>query len=115
MPDEDSTKEKQAKADEEAKKEGKESADPVEPVTKSEGREAWDWRVQNDNKPLWTRSPKDVSALPAALTNHSCMSPGWKNSRLLRCPRQSGLQTQRCAACAACQAGGWQEMLQIVV
>ena len=64
VPDEDSTKEKQAKADEEAKKEGKEAADPVEPVTKSEGREVWDWRVQNDNKPLWTRSPKEVSALP---------------------------------------------------
>ena len=60
MPDEAATKDKQAKADEEAKKEGKEAADPVEPVMKSEGREAWDWRVQNDNKPLWTRSPKDV-------------------------------------------------------
>ena len=60
MPDEAATKDKQAKADEEAKKEGKEAADPVEPVMKSEAREAWDWRVQNDNKPLWTRSPKDV-------------------------------------------------------
>ena len=67
VPDEDSTKEKQAKADEEAKKEGKEAADPVEPVTKSQGRDVWDWRVQNDNKPLWTRSPKDVSLPPAAL------------------------------------------------
>lgn len=56
------TKEKQATADEEAKKEGKEAADPVEAVTKSEAREEWDWRVQNDNKPLWTRSPKEVSA-----------------------------------------------------
>ena len=27
--------------------------------------EVWDWRVQNDNKPLWTRSPKEVSALPS--------------------------------------------------
>ena len=60
MPDEDSTTEKQAKADEEAKKEGKEAADPVEPVTKSQEREVWDWRVQNDNKPLWTRTPRDV-------------------------------------------------------
>ena len=78
MPDEDSTKEKQAKADEEAKKEGKEAADPVEPVTKSQEREVWDWRVQNDNKPLWTRSPKDVSAQPAAVTHQCCMSPGMR-------------------------------------
>ena len=58
--DETATKEKQEKADEEAKKEGKEGADPVEPVMKSEGKDVWDWRVQNDNKPLWTRSPKEV-------------------------------------------------------
>ena len=60
--DEAATKEKQEKADEEAKKEGKDSAEPVEPVMKSETKETWDWRVQNDNKPLWTRSPKDVRA-----------------------------------------------------
>ena len=65
--DEAATKEKQEKADEEAKKEGKEAADPVEPVMKSEGKDVWDWRVQNDNKPLWTRTPKDVSPLSAAL------------------------------------------------
>ena len=61
MLDEAATKDKQDKADEEAKKEGKEKAEPVEPVMKSEGKDVWDWRVQNDNKPLWTRSPKDVS------------------------------------------------------
>ena len=59
--DETATKDKQDKADEEAKKEGKEKAEPVDPVMKSEGKDVWDWRVQNDNKPLWTRSPKDVS------------------------------------------------------
>ncbi|CAL8468307.1 g7847 [Coccomyxa elongata] len=58
--DEEATKEKQAKADEEAKAAGKEAADPVEPAMRSESKEIWDWRVQNDNKPLWTRSPKEV-------------------------------------------------------
>ena len=61
MADETATKDKQEKADEEAKKEGKEKAESVEPVMKSEGKDVWDWRVQNDNKPLWTCSPKDVS------------------------------------------------------
>ena len=60
MPDEAATKDKQAKADEEAKEAGKDAADPVEPSTRSESKEVWDWRVQNDNKPLWTRSPKEV-------------------------------------------------------
>lgn len=60
--DEEMTKEKQAKADEDAKAQGKEKADPVEPATKSESKQVWDWRVQNDNKPLWTRSPKEVCA-----------------------------------------------------
>ena len=62
--DEVATKEAQEKADEEAKKEGKDSAEPVEPVMKSESKEVLDWRIQNDNKPLWTRSPKEVRALP---------------------------------------------------
>ena len=84
MPDEDSTKEKQAKADEEAKKEGTESADPVEPVTKSEGRDVWDWRVQNDNKPLWTRSPKDVSALPVCAPASVLHEP-WHGSANICC------------------------------
>ncbi|EIE19325.1 heat shock protein Hsp90 [Coccomyxa subellipsoidea C-169] len=58
--DDEATKEKQAKADEEAKEAGKEAADPVEPATRSESKEVWDWRVQNDNKPLWTRTPKEI-------------------------------------------------------
>jgi len=33
----------------------------VEPVMKTEYEDVWNWRVENDNKPLWTRSPKDVS------------------------------------------------------
>lgn len=56
--DEAATKEKQEKAEEEAKKEGKEKADPVEPVMKSEGKDVWDWRVQNDNKPSGRAPPR---------------------------------------------------------
>lgn len=52
----------QTAADEEAKKQGKDAADPVKPVTVPTPREEWGWRVQNATKPLWTRPPKDVSA-----------------------------------------------------
>ena len=68
MVDEEATKEKQAKADEEAKAAGKDAADPVEPAMRSESKEIWDWRVQNDNKPLWTRSPKEVCTLRSCLS-----------------------------------------------
>lgn len=36
--------------------------EPPEDVMKTEYEDVWDWRVQNDIQPLWTRSPKDVSA-----------------------------------------------------
>ena len=28
---------------------------------KTDYEDVWDWRVENDNKPLWTRSPKEVA------------------------------------------------------
>lgn len=28
---------------------------------KTEWKDAQEWKVQNDNKPLWVRAPKDVS------------------------------------------------------
>ena len=59
--DDEATKKKQEEADEAAKKEGKDAADPVEPVMKTEWESVQEWKVQNDNKPLWTKSPKDVS------------------------------------------------------
>ena len=63
VPDEAATAKKQAEADEAAKQEGKDKADPVEPQTKGQSREEWDWAVQNDSKPLWTRSPREVATL----------------------------------------------------
>jgi heat shock protein beta len=33
----------------------------VDAVTKTDYVDVWDWRVENNDKPLWTRSPKDVA------------------------------------------------------
>lgn len=43
-----------------AKEEGKEAAEPVEPVTRTVSKSSEEWQVQNDSKPLWTRSPREV-------------------------------------------------------
>jgi heat shock protein beta len=58
--DEEATKRKQEQADNKAAEAGEESK-KVDPVTKTEYDEVWDWRVENENKPIWTRNPKDVS------------------------------------------------------
>jgi heat shock protein beta len=58
--DEEATKRKQEQADKKAAEAGEESK-KVDPVTKTEYDEVWDWRVENENKPIWTRNPKDVS------------------------------------------------------
>ena len=34
----------------------------MDAVMKTEQKEVVDWAVQNDNKPLWTRSPREVRA-----------------------------------------------------
>eukprot|EP00775_Hariotina_reticulata_P005864 gene5864-6105_t len=57
--DDEATKKRQEEADK-ALKEGEEQQ-KVEPVMKTEYEDVWGWRVENDNKPLWTRSPKEVS------------------------------------------------------
>ena len=57
-----------------AKEEGKEAADPVEPVTRTVSKSSEAWQVQNDSKPLWTRSPREVSHVCAChfkLSMHS--------------------------------------------
>ena len=60
VPDEEATKKKQEEADAKAKEEGKDKADPVQPVMKTQSKSVQDWLVQNDNKPLWTRPPREV-------------------------------------------------------
>ena len=60
-----------------AKEEGKEAADPVEPVTRTVSKSSEAWQVQNDSKPLWTRSPREVS--------HVCESVPFKLSMHSRC------------------------------
>lgn len=57
--DAEATAEAKKKAEEEAKEKGEEPK-PVDPVMKTEQKEVQDWAVQNDNKPLWTRSPREV-------------------------------------------------------
>lgn len=59
--DEEATAKKQEEADTKAREEGKEEAEPVTKVYKTEWTKTEDWAVQNDNKPLWTRSSKEVS------------------------------------------------------
>ena len=86
MVDEEKTKTKQETADKEAKEKGQDKAEAVEPEMKSTSKEVWDWAVQNDSKPLWTRSPKEVRSLPLpGLPAHA-----WVDARLpsllLRCP-----------------------------
>jgi heat shock protein beta len=55
-----------ARADWEAKKAAAEAAaapfaeSAPEAVTKTEYETNWAWKVQNDNKPIWVRSPKEV-------------------------------------------------------
>ena len=57
--DEEDTKLKQQEADAKAKEDEKEPV-TVEPIYKYEPKTVTDWAVQNDNKPLWTRSPREV-------------------------------------------------------
>ncbi|KIY93067.1 heat shock protein 90kDa beta [Monoraphidium neglectum] len=54
------TERKQAAEDAKAKEKGEEPK-KVEPVMKTDYEDVWDWRLQNDNKPIWTRNPKEVA------------------------------------------------------
>jgi heat shock protein beta len=49
------------KAEAEAKGEAW-SEEAPKPVMKTDWKTSWDWKVQNDNKPIWMRSPKEVEA-----------------------------------------------------
>ena len=62
--DEEATAKKKEEAVKAAKEKG-EDADKVEveAVQKSKSSTEWDWTLQNDNKPIWTRSPREVSTL----------------------------------------------------
>lgn len=59
--DEEATKKAQEFADKKAKDEGKEDTEKVEPVMKTEYDEVEEFKLQNENKPIWTRTPKDVT------------------------------------------------------
>ena len=53
------TEKKADENDEEAKVE--EEQEDSKPKTKSVEKTTWDYKVVNENKPIWTRSPKDVT------------------------------------------------------
>lgn len=59
--DEEATKKAQEAADKKAQEEGKDAAEPVKPIMKTEYDEVKAFKVQNENKPIWTRAPKDVT------------------------------------------------------
>lgn len=58
--DDEATRQMQEEEDKKAAEEGRE-ASKIDPVKKTEYKDITDWRVMNDNKPLWTRSPKEVA------------------------------------------------------
>eukprot|EP00955_Chlamydomonas_euryale_P101078 365323-Chlamydomonas_euryale.AAC.5 len=58
--DDEATKRKQEAEDKKAAEESREKT-TVEPVMKTEYTDSWDWRTENENKPIWVRNPKDVS------------------------------------------------------
>lgn len=93
--DEEKTKQEQEKAKEEAEKEGKEYVEPS-PALKSVAKDVWDYRVQNSNKPIWARSPKDVG-LPHTLAvncSTSCVPP----------PQHTDTRIPSSAPCTFCVA-----------
>ena len=55
--DDAATERKQAAEDARAKEAGEEPK-KVDPVMKTEYEDVYGWRLQNDNKPIWTRAPK---------------------------------------------------------
>ena len=59
----DKLREQKAKEREEkvAKGEDPGPEEAVTPITKTEYETVWAWQTQNENKPIWTRSPKEVS------------------------------------------------------
>lgn len=56
----------------------------VDAVMKTEQKEVVDWAVQNDNKPLWTRSPREVRP-PFCCKNVDAFSGPHMVSRSLGC------------------------------
>ncbi|XP_072181693.1 endoplasmin-like [Diadema setosum] len=47
--------------DEDVEVEDEDSEGEDKPKTKKVEKTTWDWRLMNENKPIWTRSPKDIT------------------------------------------------------
>ncbi|XP_035666609.1 endoplasmin-like isoform X4 [Branchiostoma floridae] len=52
---------KEEEEDEDAKVEEDDEEEEKKPKTKSVEKTSWDWELMNENKPLWTRPPKEVT------------------------------------------------------
>ncbi|XP_035675390.1 endoplasmin-like isoform X4 [Branchiostoma floridae] len=52
---------KEEEEDEDAKVEEDDEEEEKKPKTKSVEKTTWDWELMNENKPLWTRPPKEVT------------------------------------------------------
>ena len=50
----------------------------MDAVMKTEQKEVVDWAVQNDNKPLWTRSPREVRPLEIFTERRCCQCPAYQ-------------------------------------
>ncbi|XP_078676919.1 endoplasmin-like isoform X2 [Branchiostoma floridae x Branchiostoma belcheri] len=59
--EEEADEEKKEEEDEDAKVEEEDEEEEKKPKTKSVEKTTWDWELMNENKPLWTRPPKEVT------------------------------------------------------
>jgi len=55
VPDDEATQKKKQELEEKG-----ESTEDMEPVMKTDYETVWDWTLQNENKPLWLQSPREV-------------------------------------------------------
>jgi heat shock protein beta len=100
--DDEATKKKQEAEDKRAQEAGEEPKQ-LEPVMRTDYEDLWDWRVENENKPLWTRSPKEVSwrcwsgAAPCLAQGCPCSRHPCRRRRCCCCTRPSaGVQVAVC-------------------
>ena len=105
--DEEATAKKRQEAVEAAKAKGEDEANvSVEDVKKSEKKTEWDWAVQNSNKPIWTRSPKEVQLIPHHRFLGFFSGSKWESLAWL-------CETWLCETCNACgtSSRAWLETL----
>lgn len=77
--DEEATQKKREEAIEAAKSKGEDETQvQVEDVKKSKSSTEWDWQIQNNLKPIWARSPKEVPVSWSLLAVQSKPRHSWQ-------------------------------------